>query len=79
MTAADSEGPSPLVVALTGARLRRSLVVMLAVGAVLNAINQGDAILAGGPIDWPKILLTFCVPFCVATYGAWSALAERDD
>ncbi len=51
---------------------RRSLVVALVVGSVLNLINQGDALLAGGPIDWTKILLTFAVPYCVATYGAVS-------
>jgi hypothetical protein len=31
---------------------RRSLIVALAVGSVLNLINQGDALIAGGPIDW---------------------------
>ncbi len=51
---------------------RRSLVVALVVGSVLNLINQGDALLAGGPIDWTKLLLTFAVPYCVSTYGAVS-------
>jgi hypothetical protein len=51
---------------------RRSLLVALIVGTILNLINQGDALLAGGPIDWTKILLTFSVPYCVSTYGAVS-------
>ncbi len=51
---------------------RRSLIVALVVGTVLNVINQGDAMLAGGPIDWTKLLLTFAVPYCVSTYGAVS-------
>ena len=51
---------------------RRSLVVALVVGSVLNLINQGDALVAGRPIDWTKLLLTFAVPYCVATYGAVS-------
>ncbi len=51
---------------------RRSLVVALVVGSVLNLINQGDALFAGRPIDWLKILLTFAVPYCVSTYGAVS-------
>jgi hypothetical protein len=38
----------------------------------LNLINQGDALIAGGPIDWTKLLLDFVVPYCVATYGAVS-------
>ena len=51
---------------------RRSLIVALVVGSVLNLINRGDALLAGGPIDWAKIVLTFAVPYCVSTYGAVS-------
>jgi hypothetical protein len=51
---------------------RRSLVVALVVGAILNLINQGDALVAGAPPAWTKILLTFLVPYCVATYGAVS-------
>ena len=51
---------------------QRSLIVALVVGTVLNLINQGDAVFAGGPIDWTKILLTLAVPYCVSTYGAVS-------
>ena len=47
--------------------------VAAVVGTVLNAINQGDVILAGGEPNWLKIALTYCVPFCVATYGAYCA------
>ena len=50
----------------------RSLIVALIVGSVLNLINQGDALLFGGSIDWTKIALTFAVPYCVSTYGAVS-------
>jgi hypothetical protein len=51
---------------------RRSLVVMLVVGTVLNLINQGDAVLRGASPDWLKLALTYAVPYCVATYGAVS-------
>jgi hypothetical protein len=51
---------------------RRSLIVTLVVGSVLNLINQGHALLTGGPIDWTKFLLNFVVPYCVSTYGAVS-------
>ena len=51
---------------------RRSLVVALLVGALLNLINQGDALFAGRRLDWVKILLTFAVPYFVSTYGAVS-------
>jgi len=46
---------------------------MLIVGSILNVINQGDAFVRSGAIDWWKLLLTFCVPFCVATFAAYSA------
>jgi hypothetical protein len=51
---------------------RRSLLVALIVGTVLNLINQGDALVARMPIDFTKLLLTYLVPYCVATYGAVS-------
>lgn len=51
----------------------RSLLTMLIVGSILNVINQGDAFVRSGTIDWWKLLLTYCVPFCVATFGAYSA------
>jgi hypothetical protein len=52
---------------------RRSLVTMLVVGSVLNVINQGDALGSGAAINWWKLVVTYCVPFCVATFGAYSA------
>jgi len=56
---------------------RRSLLVALVVGTVLNAINQGDVVLAGKAPDWLKVALTYAVPFFVATYGAYCAAAVR--
>jgi len=57
--------------------LKRSLVVSAIVGTILCAINQGDAILAGEtPVLW-KVILTYIVPFCVATYGAYSAFVDH--
>jgi hypothetical protein len=52
--------------------LKRSLMVALVVGTILTFLNQGDAIFAG---NWKtgfywKIPLAYCVPFCVATFGA---------
>jgi hypothetical protein len=51
---------------------RRSFVVTLVVGTILNLINQGDALFGDGDVNWAKIGLTFVVPYCVATYGAVS-------
>lgn len=60
-----------------GAPLLRSLKVAAVVGTALTAINQGDIILAGnGPVLW-KTALTYLVPFFVATYGAYGAIASQ--
>jgi hypothetical protein len=46
--------------------------VAMVVGTLLNLINQGDALVAGGHINFVKVILTYLVPYCVATYGAVS-------
>lgn len=51
---------------------RRSLLVALVVGSILNLINQGDALLGLTSINWLKIGLTYLVPYAVSTYGAVS-------
>lgn len=67
---------SPLRRAFAGLVVRRSILVAIVVGTILNIINQGDAILAGQKIDLVKMLLTFAVPFCVSTYGAYQAFRQ---
>jgi len=47
--------------------------VALIVGTILGLINYSDRILVHDdmrPLDWFKIVVTYCVPYCVATYGA---------
>jgi len=51
---------------------RRSLLVALIVGTILNLINQGDALLGLVSVNWLKIALTYLVPYAVSTYGAVS-------
>jgi hypothetical protein len=51
---------------------RRSLIVALMVGTILNLINQGDAMVTGMPLDVVKLVSTYLVPYCVSTYGAVS-------
>ena len=53
--------------------IRNSLIVGAIVGTILNMINQGEYIAGDGPVNWFKLGLTYCVPFCVATYGAFAA------
>lgn len=53
--------------------VRRYLTVAVIVGTILNGINQGDAILADQPLVVWKLLLTYAVPFAVASYGSYAA------
>jgi hypothetical protein len=55
---------------------RRSFYAALVVGTILNVINQGDALLSTAPVNWFKIMLTYCVPYVVCTYGAVSSQAR---
>lgn len=57
----------------TGSSLRRSLMVTVIVGTALNIINQGPEMLGGNwPVLW-KVMLTYAVPFLVASYGSYAA------
>ena len=58
--------------------VRRSVATMVIVGSILNFINQGDALWSLGAVNWWKLLLTYCVPFCVATFGAYSAYRAQE-
>jgi hypothetical protein len=59
--------------------VRRAAGYAIGVGAILIAINHGDAIWAGrvtaGHIL--KMLLTVCVPYCVSTASSVGALRSR--
>jgi hypothetical protein len=57
---------------VSGGVPRRSFVVALIVGTILNLINQGEALLAAHSLNVAKLLLTYLVAYCVATYGAVS-------
>lgn len=54
--------------------VRRSLFVAVLIGTALNAINQGTEIWGGQPVILWKLLLTYFVPFAVASYGSYAAL-----
>jgi hypothetical protein len=61
-----------------GPSVRRSLIVALVIGTVLNAINQGPEILTGHLPIWWKLILTYFVPFAVASYGSYAAFRSSD-
>ena len=70
--------PSLFQLAISGGTPLRSLLTALVVGPILTAINQGDAILSGAGMDVSKALLTFVVPYVVATIGAVQAKRSAD-
>jgi hypothetical protein len=59
--------------ATTGGVPRRSLIVAIIVGTLVNLINQGDVLFGYAELNLMKLVLTYLVPYGVATYGAVSA------
>lgn len=64
--------PSAFAIARSALVVRLAVRTSLFVGTLLNLINQGDALLGTAPVDVLKLCLTYCVPYCVATYSATS-------
>jgi len=72
-------GSTWLSIALQAKILKRSLKVSAVVGTLLMVINHGDVILSGSA-DLShifKILLTYLVPFSVATYSSVESTLNR--
>lgn len=63
----------------SGPVLRRAAKYMIVVGALLLAINHGDAILRGdlAPSRWFRMGLTVLVPFGVSAFSSVDALREE--
>ncbi len=65
-----SSPPSLLQMILGDGTPKKAMFTALVVGTLLTAINHGDMILSGlAPSPW-KVILTYCVPYCVTTCGA---------
>lgn len=77
------KGQSKQPVSFINAALERSVViralkVTVVVGTILVAINHGDVLLNGDDPNWLKIILTYLVPYAVATYAAAAQMVSRD-
>tara|TARA_A100001011_G_C13746824_1_gene609639 strand:+ start:253 stop:474 length:222 start_codon:yes stop_codon:yes gene_type:complete len=59
--------------------IKRALKIALVVGFILAAINHGDRILLDQmkSIDWIKVVVTFFVPYSVATISAVLTLIKN--
>ena len=57
-----------------------SLKVCLVVGTILVWINYFDRLFGGelAGIDYFKMLLMYCVPYCVSTYGSVSIIVKGE-
>lgn len=76
---ASDRVPSFLSVATSGPVVRRASAYLVVVGAVLVAINHGDAIMRG-ELDGArvaKMLLTPVVPYVVSTLSSVSAIRAQ--
>jgi len=51
---------------------KKAFLTALVVGTVLTTINHGDTILSGDSPPLWKVLLTYCVPYLVTTWGAFT-------
>jgi hypothetical protein len=69
-----------LKLATEGPVVRRALAYAVVVGAILVAINHGDALLAGeiGTVRALKMGLTVLVPYAVSTLSSVGALRSRE-
>jgi len=65
-----------LALALRRDFVTRSGKIALLVGTILVTINYGDKLIAENilPVEWIKIILTYCVPYCVSSYSSVTAI-----
>ena len=68
-----------IAVALCRDIVINSLKVCALVGTILISINYFDRIRSGNlsMIDYFKMLLMYCVPYCVSTYGSVSVTIKE--
>jgi len=70
--------PQWLRLAFTGPCIKRALKYAVVVGAILIAINHGDAIIRGEltGVQYVKMGLTVMVPYCVSALSSVGAMLQ---
>ena len=53
---------------------KRALMTVMVVGTILTLINYGYVILEGGSLNYTKVPIIYCIPFCITI---WSALHSK--
>lgn len=66
----DRNKPTLLSLAFGDGTAPKALITAAFVGTLLIIINHGDTMLSGTFPSLAKVVLTYCVPYCVATWGA---------
>jgi len=51
--------------------------IAVVIGSVLNLINQSDALFGEPSLHYPKLILTYCVPYFVSSISAWYAVSSQ--
>lgn len=54
--------------------MKKALLVSLVVGSMLTAINQFEALVGEAQVSFPKLILTYVIPFCVFLWGRQSSM-----
>ena len=62
--------PTILQMALGQGTPEKAFFTALIVGSILTLINHGDVMINGGFTQLWKPMLTYCIPYCVTTWGA---------
>lgn len=59
--------------------VKRAAKLAMVVGTILVGINYGDRIIAWNltTVDWVKMAMTYCVPYCVSTYSAVTTIMDK--
>ena len=55
---------------LTPPLIKRAFLVALTAGTILTLINQWDAIFGDEFLSWPKVILTYLVPYTVSSVSS---------
>jgi hypothetical protein len=64
------QGPTLFERVFGGGTPLKALLTAIVVGTILTIINHGDVIIHGEFPNMLKVMLTYCVPFFVTTWGA---------
>ena len=59
----------------------RAFKIALIVGIILAGINHGDHLIKGEMTsnNWIKIIITFCVPYCVSSFSSAMAIKKEQN